>query len=304
MTWLKHDFWTRTGGWEFDHSHGADTSSPSHWQQVEEQAPKPVGWMVCFLLLTFVPVQKLCVNIYIYIYALLYEFCFLWFTNCVLLSDDNSLMPGCLWLLAFVLNNTLILGIWCSTIPHLPGCFCPWTFFQNIGFNMVPSDPFMSHLATQLSGFATDCPCDVWCRGLTTCVLHVGPPFGNRFLNTSWAVGLTYWIAYLHFFCILTCAIIYVLIHHVVIWLYLYFLNILYFSSTPVLTSSIDVVFVFSITYGGLPFLGADCPVTEYWQYLLNMKCLTNGLLFLQLPTSLGCFCPRTFSWKMKIKLD
>ena len=48
------------------------------------------------------------------------------------------------------LNNTLILGIWCSTIPHLPGCFCPWTFFQNIGFNMVPSDPFMSHLATQL----------------------------------------------------------------------------------------------------------------------------------------------------------
>ena len=52
-------------------------------------------------------------------------------------------------LLAFVLNNTLILGIWCSTIPHLPGCFCLWTFFQNIGFNVMPSDPFMSHLATQ-----------------------------------------------------------------------------------------------------------------------------------------------------------
>ena len=51
-----------------------------------------------------------------------------------------------------------------------------------------------------VSGFATDCPCDVWCRGLTTCLLHVGPPFGNRFLNTSWTVGLTYWIVYLHFF--------------------------------------------------------------------------------------------------------
>ena len=89
-------------------------------------------------------------HIYIYIYAFLYELCFLWFTNCVLLSDDNSLIPGCLWLLAFVLNNALILGIWCSTIPHLPGCFCPWTFFQNIRFNMVPLDPFMSHLATQL----------------------------------------------------------------------------------------------------------------------------------------------------------
>ena len=52
--------------------------------------------------------------------------------------------------LVFVLNNTLILGIWCSTIAHLPGCFCPWTFFQNIGFNTALTDPFMSHLATQL----------------------------------------------------------------------------------------------------------------------------------------------------------
>ena len=62
MNWLTHDFWTRTGGWEFDRSHGAGTSSPSSWQQVEEQAPKPVGWMMCFLLMTFVPVQKLCVG--------------------------------------------------------------------------------------------------------------------------------------------------------------------------------------------------------------------------------------------------
>ena len=122
------------------------------------------------------------------------------------------------------------------TCPQLPGCFCPWTSFQNIRFNMVPSDPFMSHLATLtwifcrgVSGFATDCPCDVWCRGLTTRLLHVGPPFGNRTLNTSWAVGVTYWMVYLHFFCILTYAIIYVLIHHIIFWLYLYFLNILYF---------------------------------------------------------------------------
>ena len=76
-------------------------------------------------------------------------FCFLWFTNCVLLFDE-SLILGCLWPLVFVLNNTLILGIWCSTIPHLPGCFCPWTFYGNIGFNTVLTDPFMSHLATQL----------------------------------------------------------------------------------------------------------------------------------------------------------
>ena len=53
-------------------------------------------------------------------------------------------------------------------------------------FNMVPSDPFKSRLSTQLIfcrgvlDFATDCPCGVWCRGLITCLLHVGPPFGNR----------------------------------------------------------------------------------------------------------------------------
>ena len=76
-------------------------------------------------------------------------FCFLWFTNCVLLFD-KSLILGCLWPLVFVLNNILILGIWCSTIPHLPWCFSPWTFFENIGFNTVLTDPFMSHLATQL----------------------------------------------------------------------------------------------------------------------------------------------------------
>ena len=135
---LTHDFWTRTGGWEFDHSHGAGTSSPSHWQQVEEQAPKPVGWTMCFLLMTLVPVQKLCVNIYVYIYVYIpytssvigriYNgsviqywrsctascsigecavpglnaiLCFLWFTNCVLLFDNNLIL-GCLWHCVFV----------------------------------------------------------------------------------------------------------------------------------------------------------------------------------------------------------
>ena len=70
------------------------------------------------------------IYIYVYIYALLYEFCFLWFTNCVLLSDDNSLIPGCLWLLAFVLNNTLILDIWCSTIPTSQDVSVPGPSFR------------------------------------------------------------------------------------------------------------------------------------------------------------------------------
>ena len=32
--------------------------------------------------------------------------------------------------------------------PSPPWMFCPWTF-ENIGFNPVLTDPFMSHLATQ-----------------------------------------------------------------------------------------------------------------------------------------------------------
>ena len=151
-----------------------------------------------------------------------------------------------------VLNNTLILGIWCSTVPHLPGCFCPWTFFQNIGFNMVPSDPCMSHLATQLGYSAGEF------QALQLIVLAT---FGvmDYLPSACWS---TFWKSiFKHqlgcrfdildsissFLCILTYAIIYVLIHHIIYWLYLYFLNILYFSSTPVLSSPIDVVFVLFI---------------------------------------------------------
>ena len=56
---------------------------------------------------------------------------------------------------------------------YVTSCYSTWIFCRGV------------------SGFATDCPCDVWCRGLTTCLLHVGPPFGTRILNNSWAVGLT-----------------------------------------------------------------------------------------------------------------
>ena len=35
-----------------------------------------------------------------------------------------------------------------------PRMFRPWTFFENIGFNTVLMDSFVSHLATQL-GYST-----------------------------------------------------------------------------------------------------------------------------------------------------
>ena len=197
MNWLTHDFWTRTGGWEFDRSHGTGTSSQSYWQLIEEQAPKPVGWMMCFLLKTFVPVQKLCANIYIYIYAfsiwvlfsLVYQLCLAlwwkWFNTRLLVT------------LVFFLKNTMILGIWCSTIPHLPGCFLPGPSFGISDSSWCHRTLYVtSSYSTWIScmgasGFATDCHCDVWCCRLTTYLLHVGSPFRNRFLYNSWALGLT-----------------------------------------------------------------------------------------------------------------
>ena len=95
-----------------------------------------------------------------------------------------------------------------------------------------------------VSGFATDCPCDVWCCGWITCLLHIGPPFGNRFLN-SWAVGLTYWIVYLIFLYFDICNYICLDTLYHFLALTLRFKYSLFFSSTPVLTSSI--VFVLSM---------------------------------------------------------
>ena len=53
-----------------------------------------------------------------------------------------------------------------------------------------------------VSGFATDCPCGVWCRVLTTCLLHIGPPSGNRFLKQQLGCrcdimdGISYFVLY------------------------------------------------------------------------------------------------------------
>ena len=40
-------------------------------------------------------------------------------------------------------------------------------------------------------GLLTDCPCAVWYRWLTTCLLYVGPPFKNLIWNDSGFVRLT-----------------------------------------------------------------------------------------------------------------
>ena len=119
-------------------------------------------------------------------------FCFLWFTNCVLLFDKNPILR-CLWLLVFVLNifDTRYLVLYNTSPPRM---FLSLDLLWEYGIQHGANGPLYvtSSYSTWIfcrgvSGFATDCPCGVWCRGLTTCLLHVGPPFGNRILNT---VGL------------------------------------------------------------------------------------------------------------------
>ena len=104
---------------------------------------------------------------------------------------------------------------------YVTSSYSTWIFFRGV------------------SGFATDCPCGVWCRGLTTFLLHVGPPFGNRIFKKQLGCRFDIMDKKSYFF-VFWHAIIYVLIHQIIFRFYL-------FSSTFVLTSSIDVVFILSI---------------------------------------------------------
>ena len=66
----------------------------------------------------------------------------------------------------------------------------------DIGSLYVTSSYSTWIFCTGVSGFATDCPCGVWCRGLTTCFLHADSPFVNWFLNNSWAVDCISYFSY------------------------------------------------------------------------------------------------------------
>ena len=85
-----------------------------------------------------------------------------------------------------------------SANAHPPGYFHRWTFPLNIRLNILPSDSFMSYLDSLLGystglvpGFATDCPCVVWCCELNTCLLYYGSLFGNLVWNDSGFISLT-----------------------------------------------------------------------------------------------------------------
>ena len=128
-----------------------------------------------------------------------------WYSTCLWaltlmywgISDGN---PGHMSYINYILNYTLsflYLSSSSSGNEQHPRCFRPWTLSLNIGLNLFPSDSFVMFTSPAsifyrgAPGFATDCPCGVRCRGLTTCLLYVGPLFGNLVLNDSRFVSLT-----------------------------------------------------------------------------------------------------------------
>ena len=101
-----------------------------------------------------------------------------------------------LWYLFLTTFDTRYLAFSNLTPPRM---FLPLDLLSEYRIQHGAIGPLLCHIYSYstwifcrgVSGFATDCPCGVWCRGLTTCSLYVGPLFGNRLLNNSWAVGLT-----------------------------------------------------------------------------------------------------------------
>ena len=118
--------------------------------------------------------------------------CFLGFTNCVLFYDEKS---NARMLVTFCFKqhfDTRYLAF-CNLSP--PRMFLPWDLLSEYRIQhgaIRPLDVTSSYsiqiFCRGVSGLATDCPCGVLCRGLTTCLLHVGPPFGNR-LNFKQQLG-------------------------------------------------------------------------------------------------------------------
>ena len=120
------------------------------------------------------------------------------------LSHDYFLMPRVLCVLnTMILQNDMYwlsmmrrwvpncngqIGWSTSGIPLFPPLYILFEYWiEHVSFGLLyvmftfPTRIFYRGVP----GFATDCPCGVWCRWLTTCPLYVCPLFGNLVQNDS-----------------------------------------------------------------------------------------------------------------------
>ena len=114
----------------------------------------------------------------------------------IVLLYDKQTNTSMLTTIGITFKQCFNISIMCSAISHLSGCFSlgPSSEYRiqhcTIGPLHVTCNYSTRIFYRGVLGFATDCPCGALCRGLTTCLLYVYPPFGNRLLNNIWAVGL------------------------------------------------------------------------------------------------------------------
>ena len=123
---------------------------------------KPVGWMMCFLLMTLVLVlilNPLLDFFFLYIKLMCPYFILLIYTD----GERDGLWMACPFrtlvvlyrmfpfIICLILMNYLMEFYFIGFVnAHLPGCFCPCTFRLNIGLNTSPSDSFVSYLNSHL----------------------------------------------------------------------------------------------------------------------------------------------------------
>ena len=115
---------------------------------------------------------------------------------------------GCLYPLLFLLNHgyklsgTRYFSFACCSPPRM---FVPLTFFQyNPRFLYIKFVFSITISFRGVPGFWTDDLCGVWNRGLTACLLHICPTFGDLVLQNSWSERLAWWMV-LRCFCVCYC---------------------------------------------------------------------------------------------------
>ena len=131
------------------------------------------GLIYIYIYIIYIYIYKECRSVLVKLHPItIFVFFGLPIVSC---SMINNLILGCLWPLVFVLSNILTLGIWRSAISH-PHDVLPLSVLSEyriqhgaIGPFYVTSTYSTWKFCRRVSGLATDRPCRVWCRGLTTC---------------------------------------------------------------------------------------------------------------------------------------
>ena len=108
---------------------------------------------------------------------------------------------------------------WCrqATSHYLIQCWLrfisPYGVTRPQGVKPLPE---LMIFTNEVDTFATYCHCGVWCRGLTPCLLYVGPLFGNLF---KMIVGLYVWHnGEQRFHCFRLCFTYFLMLHSMIIF--------------------------------------------------------------------------------------